>query len=156
MDDSKNPETILAFDFGTKRIGVAIGQTITGTASPLEPLYVTDELPNWSKIEELVRVWRPDAIVVGIPYNMDGSEQAITNKARIFMNELEKRINLPIFGMDERLTTIEAKQKLYELGGYKALKEISIDSFAAKIILESWMQSQQSVGSNKRDDERNV
>lgn len=132
--------TIIAFDFGMKRIGVAIGQTITGTANPLETIEAEGGIPNWSKIDAIITKWRPDTLVVGIPYNMDGTEQPITNAARRFMAQLKERMNLPVFGMDERLTTIAARQQLFELGGYKALKEISVDSFAAKIILESWMQ----------------
>lgn len=140
-DNETRYETIIAFDFGTKRIGVAVGQTITGTASPLEHLSAIQGTPNWSCVTKLLKLWRPDALVVGIPYNMDGSLQPITHKAKQFIAELSARTALPIFEVDERLSTIEARQQLFELGGYKALHEVSIDSFAAKIILESWMKS---------------
>lgn len=117
-----------------------MGQTITMTANPLDPLAVSEQL--WNKIEKLINEWRPDALVVGIPLNMDGTPQTITHKAREFANILREKFNLMVHQVDERLTTVSAKEKLYELGGYKALKKISIDSFAAKLILESWMNIQ--------------
>lgn len=134
----------LAFDFGTKRIGVAVGQTITMTANPLEIVLAKNGVPNWEHIETLIQEWQPSGLVVGIPYNMNGTQQPITDKARHFANTLKKKFALPIFEIDERLSTVEAKQMMFDLGGYRALKEMSVDSFAAKIILESWMlQSQE-------------
>lgn len=115
------------------------------TANPLECLPASQAI--WDYISRLIDRWHPDAFVVGIPLNMDGTKQPITKKAKNFAKELESRYDLPTHQVDERLTTVEAKQMLFELGGYKALKTISIDSFAAKIILESWMRHQHNASS---------
>jgi putative Holliday junction resolvase len=133
-------KTILAFDFGTSKIGVAVGQTITRTATPLAMLRARHGVPQWSEVSQLINNWKPNVLIVGIPYNMDGTEQAITHAAREFVQQLHAKFSVPVEEVDERLTTVEAKQILFELGGYKALQEISIDSFAAKLILESWIQ----------------
>jgi putative Holliday junction resolvase len=133
--------TLLAFDYGTKKIGVAVGQMITQTATPLERLANSPAI--WNAISNLISKWHPNAFVVGIPLNMDGSTQPITAKAKAFAKELATKFSLQVYQIDERLTTIEAKQMLYDLGGYKALQNTSVDSFAAKLILESWMRQQQ-------------
>lgn len=134
-------ERIMGFDFGTKRIGVAIGVSITATASPLQTIAAEDGLPNWSQIEALCKEWQVDAFVVGFPTNIDGSEQKISERASQFGKALEKRFKLPVHYVDERLTTVEAKQLLFESGGYKKLKVSEIDSFAAKLILEQFFAS---------------
>lgn len=130
----------IAFDFGTKRIGVAVGQTVTMTANPMNSLLAKDGIPEWTQILELIQTWIPSALVVGIPINMDGTSQPITGRAKLFARELLVRFDLPVYEVDERLTTVEAKETLFELGGYKALKDISVDSFAAKLMLEAWMR----------------
>lgn len=132
--------TFIAFDFGTKKIGVAVGQTITATATPQNSLAAKKGIPDWQEIEKLVMQWQPVGFVVGIPINMDSTPQPITEKARHFASLLCNKFGLPVHEVDERLTTVEAKQRLYDLGGYKALQEISVDSFAAKLILEAWMR----------------
>lgn len=134
--------TFIGFDFGTKKIGVAVGQTITMTANPVECLKAVNGVPKWDKISKLIEQWKPSGMVVGIPLNMDATSQTMTHKARGFAKELENKFNLPVHEVDERLTTIEARQQLYDLGGAKALKETSVDSFAAKLILEAWMRNQ--------------
>lgn len=119
-------------------MGVAVGQMITLTATPLINLSVSPQI--WDNIAVLITKWHPHALVVGIPVNMDGSSQPITQNAKEFATRLHDQFNLPVHQVDERLTTIEAKQMLYDLGGYKALQDTSVDSFAAKLILESWMR----------------
>jgi putative Holliday junction resolvase len=133
--------TFISFDFGTKRIGVAVGQTVTMTATPIDSLQAQQGVPHWSQISLLIDRWRPCAFVVGIPFNMDGSFSPITLCARSFAEKLRLQFSLPVYEIDERLTTVEARQTLFELGGYKALKRISVDSFAAKLILETWMRT---------------
>lgn len=129
---------ILGFDFGLKRIGVAVGQRITKTATPLDILKAENGVPNWDIIAALIAEWGVDALVVGLPMNMDQTEQPFTQCAREFGYELEKRFRLPVFFEDERLTTIAAKSQLYaEKNTGKA------DSIAAKLIVESWMRSQE-------------
>ncbi|WWP00828.1 MAG: Holliday junction resolvase RuvX [Candidatus Dasytiphilus stammeri] len=132
--------TILAFDFGTKSIGVAIGQTITQTANPLPAVQTRFGNPDWLKIKALISEWHPDKIIVGLPINMDGSEQSVTKSTRIFAHGISKRFNIATQLHDERMTTIEARDILFKLGGFRALKKIYIDSMAAVLILESCFQ----------------
>lgn len=136
---NKEIRTILGFDFGTKSIGVAVGQLVTGTAAPLQALKARDGIPDWDNVATLFEQWQPDKVVVGKPLNMDGSNQQVTFGARKFANRLSNRFRMPVATHDERLTTAEAKEKLFELGGYKKLQKGKIDSVAACLIVESWM-----------------
>lgn len=133
--------TLLAFDFGTKSIGVAIGQQLTGTARPLAALKAQDGTPDWSKIETLLKEWQPDRVVVGLPLNMDGSEQPLTARARKFANRLHGRFGVQVELHDERLSTVEARADLFARGGFRALNKGSVDSLSAVIILESWFEN---------------
>ncbi len=132
----------LAFDFGTKSIGVAIGQELTTSAKPLAAIKAQDGIPQWSLIETLLQQWQPDLLVIGLPLNMDGTEQELTQRAKKFANRLHGRFGYPIQMQDERLTTVDAKEKLFELGGYKALEKGAVDSLAAALIFESWCAAQ--------------
>jgi putative Holliday junction resolvase len=133
------PEILLGFDFGMKRIGVAVGQTVTKTARPLGVIRATLGVPQWDAIKKHIQDWRPDALVVGVPLNMDGSEQPLTQAARQFSDTLAARFHLPVFGIDERLTSVEAKDRIFNEGGYRALKNSQIDSIAAQLILQNWL-----------------
>lgn len=132
------PKILLAFDFGLKRIGVAIGQSITRTARPLDTIQAKDGVPNWQAVNHLIKKWLPDALIVGIPLNMDGTEQPLTHHARDFAELLRDHFNLPIYEVDERLTTKEAREKLFAQGGYKALQDGQVDRVAAQLILQTW------------------
>ncbi|WP_445375414.1 Holliday junction resolvase RuvX [Photorhabdus tasmaniensis] len=132
--------TIMAFDFGTRSIGAAIGQEITGTARALTSFKATDGIPNWQQIEKLLKEWRPDLVIVGLPLNMDGTEQLVTAQARKFANRLHGRFGVQIELQDERLTTVEARAHLFDRGGYKALDKGKVDAASAVIILESWFE----------------
>ncbi|MBS0352142.1 MAG: Holliday junction resolvase RuvX [Proteobacteria bacterium] len=132
-----NPSVVLAFDFGLRRIGVAVGQTITLSANPLPVLLAERGVPKWDQIAQLIAQWQPGVLLVGLPFKMDGGEQAISFAVRQFSVELQQRFNLPVHLVDERLTTREAKRRLVQIG--VKLKDYPIDSFAAKLILESWM-----------------
>lgn len=134
--------TVLGFDFGMKHIGVAVGQTITRTANPLTSLKALNGIPNWEEIAQLIKTWGAKALVIGIPLNMDGTEQPISAAAKKFGNRLHERFRLPVHEVDERLTTIEAKHQLFEAEGYRALDKKSVDSYSAKLILESWLRDQ--------------
>ncbi|MCY9848091.1 Holliday junction resolvase RuvX [Pectobacterium jejuense] len=134
--------TILAFDFGTKSIGVAIGQEITGTARALTSFKAQEGIPDWQKVEKLLSEWQPDLVVVGLPLNMDGTEQPLTARARKFANRLHGRFGVAIELHDERLSTVEARAELFERGGFKALDKGSVDATSAVIILESWFEAQ--------------
>lgn len=139
-----NPMTLLAFDFGTKSIGVAVGQQLTGTARPLAAIKAQDGIPDWNKIEALLKEWLPDRVVVGLPLNMDGTEQPLTARARKFANRLHGRFGVQVDLQDERLSTVEARADLFERGGFRALNKGSVDSLSAVIILESWFENARS------------
>ncbi len=130
--------TIIAFDFGTQSMGMAIGQEVTGTARSLISLKVKAGMPDWKRIETLLKEWQPDLLVVGLPLNMDGSEQPLTACVRKFARRLEGRFGVRTVLHDERLTTVEARAWLFNSGGYRALDKGSVDAMSAVIILESW------------------
>ncbi|CCG86041.1 Holliday junction resolvase RuvX [Erwinia piriflorinigrans] len=134
-------QTFLSFDFGTKSIGVAIGQQLTGTARPLNALKANDGIPDWNRIEALLKEWQPERVVVGLPLNMDGSEQPLTTRARKFANRLHGRFGVQVDLHDERLSTVEARAELFERGGFRALSKGNVDSLSAVIILESWFEN---------------
>lgn len=134
--------TLLGFDFGTRSIGVAIGQEITGSAQPLSALKANDGVPNWDQLATLLKEWQPDLLVVGLPLNMDGTEQPLTQRARKFANRLHGRFGYVVELQDERLTTTDARARLFERGGYRALEKGKVDGISAMLILESWMENQ--------------
>ena len=142
MSASPGQRTILGFDFGKKSIGVAVGQEITGTASPLNALKAVDGIPDWQRLQMVFDEWQPHLAVVGLPLNMDGSNQEITFAARKFANRLNAKYRVKVETCDERLTTVDAKARLFEMGGFKKLEKQKIDSASACLILESWMESQ--------------
>lgn len=131
--------TLLGFDHGGRRIGAAVGQSLTGTASPLTVIPVRDNRPDWNVIQRLVDEWQPDALVVGLPLNMDGTEQASTDAARRFGRQLHGRFGLPVHWVDERLSTHEARTRLAEAGDHDA----EDDPVAAQIILETWFAGEE-------------
>ena len=135
----KNDEPIsaLGFGYGTQRIGVAFGQSLTGTAQPVCVLRARDGIPDWAEIESLIAEWRPNLFVVGLPYNLDGSESVLMVRAVKFANRLNGRFNKPSYGMDERLSSVEAAERILEENrGSK--KRAAIDDIAAQIILQNW------------------
>ena len=137
----KAPSTLLGFDFGTKSIGVSTGQMITATAQPLSAIKANDGIPNWDTVEKVILEWQPDLVVIGLPLNMDGTEQPITLRAKKFANRLNGRFGVKVALQDERLTTASAKEFIFSHGGYKSLEKGKIDSVSAALILESWMES---------------
>lgn len=132
----------LGFDFGYKRIGVAVGQALTCSASPLSTLNATLGVPDWTLVQALVNQWRPVAMIVGLPTCLDGTEQYTTAASRGFARQLRKRFLLPVHLVDERLSTVQARAHLFEEGGYRNIKRTEVDSIAACIILEQWLQEQ--------------
>ncbi len=131
------PVSALGFDYGTQRIGVAFGQSLTGTAQPVCVLKARDGIPDWAEIESLIAEWRPNLFVVGLPYNLDGSESDLMVRAVKFANRLNGRFNKPSYGMDERLSSVEAAEQILEENrGSK--KRAAIDDIAAQIILQNW------------------
>ena len=133
-------KTLLAFDYGTKNIGVAIGQTITSSANSHSSLKAKDGIPDWTQIEKLIQEWKPDLILVGLPLNMDDSESELSTRARKFANRIHGRFGVKIEMVDERLTSFEAKGEVMSRGGSKDYKNNPVDSIAARLILETWLQ----------------
>src|SRR5690349_10976038 len=133
MPEENKPLVFLGFDFGEKRIGVAVGQSLTKTARPLTTLMAKEGIPEWDEVTALIETWKPEAIIVGIPLNMDGTEQAVTHAARDFANRLRQRYSLTVYDMDERLSTREARAEIYAEGGYKSLKKRPVDDVAARL-----------------------
>ena len=133
----------MAFDFGTTSIGSAIGQEITGTASPLKAFKAKDGIPNWDDIEKQIKEWQPQLLVVGLPTDLHGKDlDSIAPRAKKFANRLHGRFGLPVELHDERLSTTEARADLFDFGGYKALTKGNVDCQSAVIILESWFEAQ--------------
>lgn len=132
---------VLGFDFGMKRIGVAVGQTISMQASTLKTLKAKDGVPNWQELELLIKEWQPHELVVGLPLNLDGSMQQITFAAKKYAKKLRARYDLVVHEEDERLSTVEARAMLFDEGGYQALKKAEVDSLAAVVITQQWLNA---------------
>lgn len=131
-------QTLLGFDYGKLRIGIAVGQDITGTATALCTLGCPDGRPDWDRINRLVDEWSPGALVVGLPLHADGSDSKMSRAARNFARELETRYQLPVYSMDERLSSHAAKELQREAPGNG---RDGIDALAARIILQNWLDT---------------
>jgi putative Holliday junction resolvase len=134
--------TIIGFDFGKKYIGVAVGQEITASASPLGSVKAVDGIPHWDSLATFLTEWQPDFIVVGLPLNMDGSEQQLTLDAKKFGKRISGRYGITVVYQDERLTTADAKEQLFTRGGFKNLKKDNIYAESARLIIESYFEEQ--------------
>lgn len=131
-------KTILAFDFGTTRIGVAVGQTATCTAQDLAPIKAVDGIPNKDQLNFVIKEWQPNLLLVGLPLNMDGSSSELSKRATKFGNRLKENFAIEVEFMDERLSTFSAKGELLEQGISVNTSDKPVDSIAARLILESW------------------
>jgi putative Holliday junction resolvase len=134
-----SPRIVLGFDFGTRRIGVAVGQELTRSANALVTLNNRNGAPDWEAIGRLIEQWQPTALVVGLPLNLDGSDHEVTRLARRFGNRLRGRYNLPVYTMDERLSSAAAEALLAEQGRYD---KADVDKVAAQLILQGWLEQQ--------------
>lgn len=135
-------DTFLGFDFGNKKIGIAVGQTTTGTANALTTLRSINQIPDWQGISRLIKEWQPAGLVVGISRQEDGGDNIITPRMLKFCRQLEGRYQLPVYKQDERLSTFEAKQMLYDDIKVSAGKLWSTqDQLAAQLILQSWLNN---------------
>lgn len=135
------PKIILGFDYGLRQIGVAVGQGFTKQARELCVLKAQDGIPNWQQIERLLKEWQPDAVVVGLPLNMDGSSSEMSKRAEKFARRLHGRFQATVYTQDERLTSYEAKEQ-YHAQGYKAdYHKNPVDALAAALIIESWLEN---------------
>jgi putative Holliday junction resolvase len=128
--------TLLCFDFGTRQIGVAYGQTFSGTAQPVAVLRARDGQPQWEQVMRLVAEWQPQRLLVGLPLNMDGTESEFCTRARRFAGRLHARTGKPVTLVDERLSTVEAK---LDRVGSRDYRRHPVDGLAAALILRTWL-----------------
>jgi putative Holliday junction resolvase len=139
-------DTLLGLDFGRRRLGVAIGSSITGTANPLSTISVRDDGPDWPTLERLISEWRPGKLVLGLPYNLDGSEHALRPQVQDFAQELQERFGLPVELVDERLTSREAEARLRDARSSglrrRRVDKEAVDAMAAALILEQYLGDQ--------------
>ncbi len=147
-NDAPRPHTVLGFDFGLRRIGVAVGQTLTGTASPLQTLLCTDGRPNWDVVSRLIAEWCPAVLVVGLPTTANGMESAVLAATRRFVRHLEEHYRLPVHTVDERLSSWEAEAHMVEAGKMRSRPKGTIDKMAAQVILQSWLTEQAALSRN--------
>ena len=137
MHNKSTTETVLAFDFGLKQIGIAFGQTITNQSTGIKIIKAKNGIPNWDEIKTIVEEWNPNTLIVGLPVNMDDSESEMSCLARAFAKGLKDRIHKSVKLMDERLSSREAKNKVKEV--FKNFDATKADHIAAAFILQSYL-----------------
>lgn len=135
--------TLLGFDFGRNRIGIAVGQDLTGSVTPLLTLPGKNRKPDWVGISRLIDEWQPELLVVGLPLQTEGGEQDMSKAARRFGNQLKGRYNLPVEMVDERYSSLEANRLLRDkqVPRVKKNRPQYNDHIAAQLILQSWMDA---------------
>jgi putative holliday junction resolvase len=150
-DSASGTVCVLGFDVGSRRIGVALGNTLSGTARPLAVVDVGAQGADWRRIESLIREWRPDRLIVGEPLTLDGDSQPATARARAFARDIAARFALPVDLVDERSSSREADQRFAERrrsGQARRRDGDAIDAVAAEVIIERWLQALPVAGSN--------
>ena len=133
--------TVLAFDFGEKRIGVATGETLLNSAHPLTVIHAETNDDRFAAIGKLVAEWRPVQLVVGLPTHADGTPHEMTRLAQKFAERLKRRYHLPVAFADERLTSLDAEARLRETGRDSRAARPLLDAIAAQLILQTWFES---------------
>lgn len=133
--------TLLAFDFGTRRIGVAIGETLLAQAHPLAVIEGEANDLRFARIEALIKEWQPVGLVVGLPAHMDGTAHEMTARCQRFAHQLEGRFRLPVMLADERLTSADAESRLRETGKTAKSAKKHLDAVAAQLILQTWFDT---------------
>lgn len=142
MSDTAATICVLGFDVGARRIGVAVGNTVSGTARPIAMVAARDEGPDWDAVSALVREWRPDRLVVGEPLTLDGEPQPATHMARRFAREAAVRYALPVDLIDERSSSREAERRFASArrdGRARRRDAKAMDALAAQVIVERWL-----------------
>jgi putative Holliday junction resolvase len=134
--------TVMGFDFGAVRIGVAVGETVTGLAHPLTMIASEPVAQRFEQIGALLAEWQPHQIVVGLPTYLDGAAHEMTQRCRRFGNQLHGRFNLPVAWVDERLSSLEAEQRLQQAGQSARQAKTNVDAVAAQILLQQWLDQQ--------------
>ena len=137
-----NAHTYLGFDYGTKHLGIAVGGSASGRAEPLATASVLSGIPDWSLLDRLIAEWTPAALIVGLPLNMDDSENDMTRAARKFGHRLQGRYNLPVHMVDERLSSVDAKNALVESHVPWKQRKAKVDKLAAQTILQAYLDEQ--------------
>lgn len=135
---TRPPVTVLAFDFGLRRIGIAVGNTLTGSARVLTTIDDARDEPRWVELTRIIKAWQPDLLVVGIPVHTDGTPHTMTVHAKRFLQRLSTTFALPVESADERHTTQAAQAELTALGGGRASRTTR-DAVAARLILQGWL-----------------
>ncbi len=130
--------TVLAFDFGTRRIGLAVGETEVGLAHPLAEIAGEETGPRFAAIARVIAEWKPQHLVVGLPLSTEGQPHELTRRAERFARQLEGRFGLPVSFADERYSSVDAEAGLRDAGAHRAIREKQIDSAAAQLILQQW------------------
>ncbi len=141
MPDLNTPKMIMAFDFGTQKMGMAVGQSMIESANPLALFPMKDGIPNWDELLKIIQQYQPNLFLVGLPLNMDDTESELSARSRKFARRLRHQTNIETLMVDERLTTREAHG---ELEHYQALgrgKKLAADSIAAALFIESWYRN---------------
>ncbi len=133
--------TVLAFDYGEKRIGVATGETLLGQAHPLTVIHAESNDHRLAAIGKLVAEWQPERLVVGLPTHADGTPHAMTARCQRFAERLQRRFNLPVALADERLTSLDAEARLREAGRDARAARPILDAVAAQLILQTWFDT---------------
>lgn len=145
MPDLSQPQLILAFDFGTQKMGMAVGSSLIESATPLSLFPMKDGIPNWDELLKIVKQHQPNLFLVGLPLNMDDSESELSARARKFARRLRHQTNIETLMVDERLTTREARDELDHYQAQGRAKNLAADSVAAALFIESWYRNPEGV-----------
>lgn len=138
MPDLPKHELLMAFDFGTQKMGIAVGQSLIESSTPLALFPMKDGIPNWDELLKIVKQYQPSLFLVGLPLNMDDSESELSTRARKFARRLRHQTNITTWMVDERLTTREARDELSHYQAQGRAKKLAADSLAAALFIESW------------------
>lgn len=141
MPDLSQPHMIMAFDFGTQKMGMAVGQSLIESANPLALFPMKDGIPNWDALLKIVKQYQPSLFLIGLPLNMDDSESELSARSRKFARRLRHQTNIETLMVDERLTTREARDELDQYQSQGRGKKLAADSIAAALFIESWYRN---------------
>lgn len=145
MPDLTAPQLVMAFDFGTQKMGMAVGSSLIQSANPLPLFPMKDGIPNWDNLLKIVKQHQPSLFLVGLPLNMDDSESELSTRARKFARRLRHQTNIETLMVDERLTTREARDELEHYQAQGRGKNLAADSIAAALFIESWYRNPEGI-----------
>lgn len=143
MPDLSQPQMLMAFDFGTQKMGIAVGQSLIESSNPLPLFPMRDGIPNWDELLKIVKQYQPNLFLVGLPLNMDDTESELSTRARKFARRLRHQTNIETLMVDERLTTREARDELQYYQAQGRGKKLAADSIAAALFIDSWYRAPQ-------------